>query len=754
MSLLEIRRDEVTKIALTWAMCALLAIGYAIGWSAVHSMLVKRMGVEYLPYTYIGISLLGVLGSSVYLSFADAVRRDRLLVWFCGLTGLALLGARTLVSARPDGETGVTASLVLFFAAVFFAQGVGNATLGTQVWTIINDLVRPSQGRRLYPILGTAGTVGGIAGGASIHFLAQALGTANLVVLWALAIWAIIPLTWLVRAKFGGELRGLRPAEAARSAHRDRLGQGWAFFRSSKMARTLGVVAVLFWVVGSVADFQYTRIMNATFPDESSLAGYYGIYGMVINASGLLVQVFFSGYLIRRIGVGRGLVALPATVLGGFCLIAASFSFWSGLLMRYAWDMVGMTVQGNSYQLSLNAIPTALRGRVRGIIDGVINPLGGVLGGMLILVLHALFDSRKGSGWDDPVTVSGLVLAGLWLFLVAGAQRNYLGILEQNLAACDKRTVLDAIESLEEPGSAKAAILLEKAASSGDGEVRANVARTRGGSRDRYALDGLRASCDDPMSSVRKASVQALARFSGGVPAGARPDVERLLECDPDPRVRAAALKALLAGSSPAGSRQLAERWLSHPDSAIRARAVEAVGRSDWDFVPLLAPLLDDPVPLVRAHAARELRGNASTRERAKIVLGEVLEDAQAGVEAHEVALATCHVDEVSRGMPVPGHLLRSADPAVRVLALALGLGGGVGEREALLAGIFQALGEPANLDRLRAGLLPHLPDFSEQVADAILMASASLDPSRRQNVGAVLAEWHRAMEIKMEPPE
>ena len=39
-----------------------------------------------------------------------------------------------------------------------------------------------------------------------------------------------------------------------------------------------------------------------------------------------------------------------------------------------------MTVQGNSYQLALNAIPGALRARMRGFIDGVVNPLGGVLG--------------------------------------------------------------------------------------------------------------------------------------------------------------------------------------------------------------------------------------------------------------------------------------------------------------------------------------------------------------------------------------
>ena len=84
MKFLDIRRDEVAKVWITWTMVALISIGYAIGWSAVHSMLVKRLGVEYLPYTYIGISILGMIGSSIALSISDAP--------FMGPTGSVAVG--------------------------------------------------------------------------------------------------------------------------------------------------------------------------------------------------------------------------------------------------------------------------------------------------------------------------------------------------------------------------------------------------------------------------------------------------------------------------------------------------------------------------------------------------------------------------------------------------------------------------------------------------------------------------------------
>ena len=249
---MQVRKEEISKVVITWSMVALLAIGYSIGWSAVHSMLVKRMGIQYLPYTYIGISLLGMVGSSVYLMFADKVRRDRLLIIFAFVTGVLLLLARTMVSASQEQTTGFTLQLFLFFMVVFFAQGVGNSTLGTQVWTIISDLFTPSQGRRLYPIVGTAGTIGGIAGGASIHFLADSMGTANLTLVWAFSVLALVPLTVMVRKRFGGELGGRSKGASGKSEKGGHLKEGASFFFSSPMAVVLGFVAVMFWVVGSV----------------------------------------------------------------------------------------------------------------------------------------------------------------------------------------------------------------------------------------------------------------------------------------------------------------------------------------------------------------------------------------------------------------------------------------------------------------------------------------------------------------------
>ena len=755
MRFLDIRRDEVAKVWITWTMVALISIGYAIGWSAVHSMLVKRLGVEYLPYTYIGISLLGMVGSSVYLSLADALRRDRLLILFCVATGATLIVARLLVTARPEGEAGATLPLLIFFGAVFFAQGVGNAVLGTQIWTIINDLFRPSQGRRIYPILGTAGTIGGIAGGASIHTLAELLGTANLVVVWALCIFALIPLTWTLRARFGAELRGLRPGAAHAESSGQRLLQGWQFFRSSQMAMTLGFIAVMFWVVGSVADFQYTRIMNDSFPSEDKLAGYYGIYTIVINVSGLLVQTFLSSYLIRHTGVARGLLLLPATVLAGFVAISAWFTFWPGLLMRYAWDMVGMTVQGNSYQLALNAIPADLRARVRGFVEGFLNPLGGVLGGVVILVLHQAFDSSGAArGWSDPVTLAGALLAMVWIVVVWRARRHYLDLVEKNLDSADKRTAMDAIDCLEEPGNARAMALLSKVGASPETEKRIAAIRVWGnigGSEAPFA-----AACADREVRVRLEALRAMSRSTRPLAAAALAAAERLLETDPDPGVRAAALKALWRSDQPVGElAQLASRWLDAPLPQVRAYVVEAIGKSELDVRALLTPRLDDPALIVRAAAVQALWPCDDRREQARRVLGEILTaaDHPAQTDTHVHILIACHRIGECPAPEALNALSRSPDPIARVLANAFILRDApdAQRHSEALDVIFEVLADATLAERLRVELLPHVPDLHEDAADAILNAVSQLPDGVRQRVAAVLADWYRVLQTRLQ---
>ncbi|MDR3376392.1 MAG: MFS transporter [Ancalomicrobiaceae bacterium] len=756
MRFLDVRKDEYGKVALTWLMSALLAMGYAIGWAAVHSMLVKRLGVEFLPYAYIGISLLGMFGSSVYLMFADSVRRDRLLIAFAAVTATALALSRFLVQERHVGEAELSTPLVLFFAIVLLTQGVGNSTLGTQVWTIIGDVFRPSQGRRLYPIIGTSGTIGGILGGLSINALLQTMGTANLVLVWAASIALLIPTTLILQRRFGGELKGGRRAEAGTKESRmENLRVGARFFFSSSLMQVISGIAVMFWVVGSLQDFQYTRIMSATFPSEEALATYYGYYAIAFNISALVIQFGLARHVLSRIGIGGGLTVLPMAIMGMFAVLLVDFTFLPGLVMRYVWDIIGMTVQGNTFHLAFNGVPSTIRGRVRGFLEGMVNPLGGILGGLVILGLRQGFGSHVGGAFD-VITLAGLAAAFLWVLISLNVKRSYMAAVVDNLGSSDRRTFLDAIECLEEHGNPQATARLMALLSSDDRAARATAMATLGRLSHLPALRPISRLLLHPDELVRLDAVRAIRSFrnTGKHPFLNHYLAERLHEVfstDAAPAVRAEAARFLIEHRTPEEMPRFVADLLRNPDPLIRGRVVETLMALDLGYADFaLERVYDDPDPGVRAALIAGLWTIPERHDDACGILVRLLAGAD---PAERLAGLRCIVSTGISDVPVPSDLLDTTDHETRVLA-ALALLAAEPEGVHVDRAVAIVLGELADTERgpaTRAALLPLLPRLGEAGLDALLIGAMALPSPAKEAVAAVLGDFHDLLEKSLQ---
>jgi len=748
MSILDVRPDERSKVILTWLMSALLAMGYTIGWAAIHSMLVKRLGVDFLPYLYIGISLLGMLGSSVYLMFADAVRRDHLLIAFAAVTAAALAASRLLVESRHVGEANFTPRLVLFFAIVLLAQGVGYSTLGTQVWTIIGDLTRPAQARRLYPIIGTGMTVGGVLGGLSIGALIKAFGTADLLVVWAASIACLIPLTLLVQAHHGAELKvrgrkqGANPPQSRLANYRE----GWHHVVGSPLMRVIAVIAVMFWLTGSLQDFQYTRILNRTFNSEADLARYYGYYGIAFNISAMAIQFGLARHVLSRVGVGRGLAVLPLTALAGFATLLVWFSFLPGLALRYAWDIVGMTVQGNTFHLALNGVPSAIRGRARGFIDGLINPLGGVIGGAVILALNALpaaFHARS----VDVVTWAGLAAALLWGAVSLRVKAAYTDAVLDNLGSRDRRTFLDAIQCLEERGNPRAAAKLMDVVQSADHDTRVTAMQTLARLSHLPGLRHIARALRSADEATRLDAARAVRSFRdiGRHPFLANYFQERmqaLFAGDPSRQVRAEAARYLIEHRRPEDVPRFVAELLAGSEPAVKVKVVETLMMLGLDYADFaLERLFADPDPTVQAALATALWSVEGRREDAIAILRALLDGRRA-----EERLAGWRSVAVSGAGALFAAEAALDDPApqVRVMAaLAVLAGDAPATRtEAAVAMILDQAADPIGRESFRAEILPLLSGLGEEALDALLLGAMAMTPARRQAAAESLGDF------------
>ncbi len=425
--------------------------GKAMGLAAVQTILVKRWGLENLGGSYILLAIMGMIGALIYLFFADIGRRTTLFKTYSLITGLMMIAAVFFIPAGSlsdlaEGE--LPWEVFIFSVMVFAAYTLGDSTLGIQVWTMIGDTFRHSQGIRIYPIIATAHLLGGIIGGFFLQILSQYIPSEGMILFWGLTILS----GYFFIGKLERTTLSLRysPPSAAKS-WLPHFWQGCKFSFRSPLVYGIAGVCILFWTVASLKEFQYNRLLNIEFSTEESLNIYYGYYTILLNTSVLAIQWKITSNIIRKVGVAYCFCLLPITILSGLSFIAI-FDFWvMAILMRYTFDIVAMTVQGSAFQLSFNAIPSSYRGRVRGLLEGIINPIGGVIGGIILTFLAQ--NTAKTNLANHPfgeITVLGIFFCLIWLSLAMIIPSQYRKQLFQNLRSDDSRTRQDAWEMLQE----------------------------------------------------------------------------------------------------------------------------------------------------------------------------------------------------------------------------------------------------------------------------------------------------------------
>lgn len=454
MKLNPVHADEKVRVYLQWVILYLLNLGLVLGWTVIHTILVKRMGIEYLPYSYVGMSFFAISGGSVYLLFADKLKRHTLFIASLLLTLALLLISRLFITNHFEGETGLTNDLIIFAVLILVAQGSCGATLTMQAWTMISDVFSPNQGKRLYPILGTATLLGGMTAGVVIPILIPLLGVGNLLIAWAVILFTIIPFV-LALAKTKSDTDVIKEVrETKELTSWQNVKEGFIYISKNAAAKLLVGISLGFSVVNSFQDFQFTQIMAHHFESEKSLATFYGYYWVAFNFSTIALQLLATEKIIRYLGVINSFAVLPLLMTFNFILLMLNYGFLEGLWMRYSWDMFATAIQATAYQLSYGAVIMAYRGRVRGWVEGIVNPTAAICAGLLLIFIQFFIGHSSEALWKHAYFFTGLGItcSVVWVIWILLQRSAYRANLIKNVREGDPQTKADALELLEKKG--------------------------------------------------------------------------------------------------------------------------------------------------------------------------------------------------------------------------------------------------------------------------------------------------------------
>jgi ATP/ADP translocase len=408
--------------------------------AAAVALFVSRVGADSLPKWYIVNALGSLVIISVYLILVTQVSSAKMFQWI-----LIAISAVWLLAWALQGLAGLLA-----FGLLYVSREIALTMILMHFGTFLQDYFDREELNTVLPAIYAGGRIGGIFGGVVVWQVAAPLGTNNLIlgsiILLSCAYLGILWIgDWQVHmhhaepdqspnAVAGAYPQGT-PSRGEQETNRT-FARNWAGLHGFSLARAyaflsqvihtpllgwLTATTLLFVVCRWLLVFQYSTVLESSFPNDSDLAAFLGIYTQVALCLSLLLQVFVVTRLVRFLGVGSTHLIYCFSV---FACLATNFltaGLATAVVSRFVETELRFGLRNPVNQMLVNRFPKTKRIAIRGWSLGFLIPVGTLIASLLIALVQSL-------GYSFGIGALGL-LFGL-SYLISGrkidkAYRNY-----------------------------------------------------------------------------------------------------------------------------------------------------------------------------------------------------------------------------------------------------------------------------------------------------------------------------------------
>ena len=636
-AVLRVRPGEGRTLALAVIVAFLADAAIMIAQSSIDALFFARYGVENLPRLYLLVGIAMFLTTVGVGALLARVGRERVFVLIPAAISVAALCARAAVEAEATWVYG----------ALWILQSVAEFTCLLAIWGLAGLVSDTRQAKRFFPLIAAGGVVGLILGGLATGPLAAAVGSENLLLVWAALMGAAAAVAW--------RLVSTRPPTAAAPHTRRRrpgLLAAVSDVRASPLLRWMSAGALLTALLFSLLYLPFSKAAAERYPDADDLAAFFGVFFALSMGTALVLSLLVTSRLLGRFGVPTVVLVMPVLYLVAFGVLAVAATFATLAAFRFAqiaWRSGGA---GSTWEALVNTIPAHRRDRVRAFLTGVPTQLGTMVAGAVALIAQR---------FDEPRVLYGAGLVGSALAVVSISRirdaypRALVAALREG-----RPTIFGT------PGGPRAAILTADAVGLAvlrdlltDHEVTARLlaANALADLDLPEAAEALASAAEkDEDAEVRLAALASLGRVDAGRAAA----VAAATLSDTDPSVRLAALRVLArAGVDPP------REVLDDEEVSVRALAAAILFEREARAQSVLDAVVHSPDSSVRevGHGAIAFAGAEGTRHLA--LAG--LDDLDSRVR-HEAAHAVAAVAKEEAVEPLV-VLLADDDAVVRAAA-------------------------------------------------------------------------------------
>lgn len=414
---LNLKPDEGPAVIVGLALFYLLFTGYFMLRPVRETMGVAG-GVDNLQWLFTGTFVVTLICLPLFGWLASRVKRRRILPWTYAFFASNLLLFAVLFARDPDD---------IWQARAFYIWlSVFNLLAISLAWSVLADLFSSEQGKRLFGLLAAGASFGGLTGPVLGTLLVAPLGHAGLLVLACLLLLGSIGATlYLQRWRDRHPLPAMSEHPASKPLGGNPFAGATAVLRSPYLLG-IALFVVLLASVSTFLYFEQARIVSETFADRTRQTQVFGLIDSVVQALAILTQVFITGRLARRLGVGVLLVAVPLVMAAGFLWLAVAPVFAVFVVVMVVRRAGEYALVRPGREMLFTVLPAEDKYKAKNFIDTVVYRGGDALSGWVKRALDVMGDHPQLAMLIGAAIALGWAVTGGWL------GRRQRGLEERN----------------------------------------------------------------------------------------------------------------------------------------------------------------------------------------------------------------------------------------------------------------------------------------------------------------------------------
>jgi ATP:ADP antiporter, AAA family len=232
--------------------------------------------------------------------------------------------------SRAEGST-----VDIWTGRAFFVWITVFALFNTSIfWCLMADSFRSEQAKRMFGFIGVGGTFGSIVGSAVTASLAPRIGTLNLLLmsvgLLELAVFTVVRFPLQPASGAGdavpltrGSIRGARGAVGNQDVIGGSVWAGFTHVVRSPYLFGICVFMVLFTIGSTFLYFEQSDIVGHLYASKAARTAVLARLELAAQVLTVMTQIFFTGRIIRWLGLAATLALLPALSIVGFGALGA-----------------------------------------------------------------------------------------------------------------------------------------------------------------------------------------------------------------------------------------------------------------------------------------------------------------------------------------------------------------------------------------------------------------------------------------------